>query len=242
MSLDGALSIATGGLANINSQMALVSQNVANASTPGYAAEIGTQQSVTADGVGLGVRSGPAMRDIDAALQARGVQPERHRRRPADPADRLAGDRRGAGHARPGQRHRQPARQPAGPVLHAAERSRQPDAAEPGGIGRHHLAQGINTLSNAYTAQRQTAQDNIVAEVGTLNTTLSTIGGLSDQIVTLKAGGQSTADLENQRDAAVATLSQLVDVKVLEQPNGDVLITTRRPDAADPRRQPVQHR
>ena len=74
--------------------------------------------------------------------------------------------------------------------------------------------------------QRQTAQDNIVAEVSTLNSTLGTIGGLSDKIVELKAEGQSTADLENQRDAAVATLSQLVNVKVLEQPNGDVLITT----------------
>jgi len=52
MSLDGALSIATGGLANVNRQLALVSQNVANASTPGYAAEIGTQTSVTADGQG----------------------------------------------------------------------------------------------------------------------------------------------------------------------------------------------
>ena len=33
----------------------------------------------------------------------------------------------------------------------------------------------------------------------------------------------------------MASLSQLLDVKVLEQPNGDLLITThRRPDAADP--------
>ena len=57
MTIAAALSIATGGLANINSQLALVSQNVANASTPGYAAEVATQQSVVADGVGLGVRS-----------------------------------------------------------------------------------------------------------------------------------------------------------------------------------------
>src|ERR1700688_458295 len=69
MSLDGALSIATGGLANVNRQMALVSQNVANASTPGYAAEVGTQTSLTADGVGLGVHSGPAIRNLDTALQ-----------------------------------------------------------------------------------------------------------------------------------------------------------------------------
>src|SRR4029077_19951442 len=42
-----------------------------------------------------------------------------------------------------------------------------------------------------------------------------------------KAGGQSTADLENQRDSAVASLSQLLDVKALEQPNGDLLIITQ---------------
>ena len=88
------------------------------------------------------------------------------------------------------------------------------------------LAQGINTLSDAYTTQRQAAQDNIGTELATLNTTLGTIGGLSNKIVTLKAGGQSTADLENQRDAAMADLSQLLDVKALEQPNGDLMVVT----------------
>ena len=88
------------------------------------------------------------------------------------------------------------------------------------------LAQGINTLSDAYVTQRQTAQDNIVTEVATLNTTLGTIGGLSNKIVTLKASGQSTADLENQRDAAMADLSQLLDMKALEQPNGDLMVVT----------------
>ena len=70
MTIASALSIATGGLANVNAQLALISQNVANASTPGYAEEIGTQTSVTADGKGLGVHTGPAIRDVDTALQA----------------------------------------------------------------------------------------------------------------------------------------------------------------------------
>ena len=47
-----------------------MSQNVANASTPGYAAEIATQQSIDAGGIGLGVRTGPATRNVDTALQA----------------------------------------------------------------------------------------------------------------------------------------------------------------------------
>ena len=211
MSLSSALSIATSSLANVNSQLALVSHNVANADTPGYVAETATQQSSTADGIGLGVVTGPATRDINPRCRRRRSS-RTHGRRAADDPDRVAGDRRGAGHARPGRRHRQPARRAAGPVLHPAQRSVQPDAAGAVVSSAGTLATTINALSNAYTTQRQTAQNNIVSEVGTINTTLSTIGQLNAQIVTLQSGGQSTADLENQRDAAVQQLGQLVDV------------------------------
>src|ERR1700733_15119749 len=74
MGLDSALSIASGGLANINSQFQLISQNVANAATPGYAVEVSTQEAITADGVGLGVHTGAATLQIDQALQASVMQ------------------------------------------------------------------------------------------------------------------------------------------------------------------------
>ena len=224
MNIDGALSIATSGLANINRQMALVSQNVANASTPGYAAEISTQQSVTANGEGLGVRSGPAFRDIDTALQAEvfsqnatvaGLQTRQNALQAIDAVQGTPGQG-GDIASLIGDLQDQFSTLLNDPS-NEVQQSQVVSAAT-------NVAQGINALSAAYTSQRQMAQDSIVAEVATLNTTLSTIGGLSDQIVTLKAGGQSTADLENQRDSAVASLSQLLDVKALEQPNGDLLI------------------
>src|ERR1700733_4232012 len=74
MGLSAALSIATGSLANVTGQLALVSHNVANAGTPGYVSETATQQSATADGVGLGVVSGPVTRSIDTAMQAQAFQ------------------------------------------------------------------------------------------------------------------------------------------------------------------------
>ena len=49
------------------------------------------------------------------------------------------------------------------------------------------LAQGINNLSATYTAQRQAAQNDLGSAVNTLNSTLATIGQLSDQIVALQA-------------------------------------------------------
>ena len=88
------------------------------------------------------------------------------------------------------------------------------------------LANQINALSNSYTTTRQSVQDGLVANVATLNTLLTTVGGLSDRIVAGRQGGLSTADLENQRDAALTTISSLIGVKYLEQPNGDLVVNT----------------
>jgi flagellar hook-associated protein 1 FlgK len=88
------------------------------------------------------------------------------------------------------------------------------------------LAQGINSLSAAYTTQTQGAQNDLVSAVSTLNTTLATIGQLSDQIIALQPTGQSVADLENQRNAAVATLSELMSVQTTVQPNGGLSVFT----------------
>jgi flagellar hook-associated protein 1 FlgK len=224
--LSAALSIASGGLANVQSQLALVSHNVANASTPGYAAEVGTQQSLDADGTGYGVRTGPATRNIDMALQAQvfrqnaavaGLQSRQSALQAIDAVQGTPGQNTDIASLLTNLQNQfstllnDPSNQ--------AQQSQVVSSAT-------NLARNINTLSNAYTTQRQAAQDNIVAEVSLLNTTLGTIGDLSNHIVEAKATGQSTADFENQRDAAVATLSQLVDVKLLQQPNGDVLVTT----------------
>jgi flagellar hook-associated protein 1 FlgK len=226
VSIASALSIATGGLANINSQLALVSQNVANASTPGYAAEIATQQSLVGGGEGLGVRAGPATRDVDTALQAEvfgqnatvaGLQTTQSALQAIDAVQGTPGQNSDIASLLGNLQNQFSTllNDPSNPT----QQSQVVSAAG-------NLAQNINALSDTYTAQRQTAQDNIVSEVATLNTTLGTIGSLSNQIIALQAEGQSTADLNNQRDAALGTLSQLVSVKALQQPNGDLLITT----------------
>ncbi len=184
--------------------MAVVSQNVANAGTPGYAAEIGTQQSLTADGAGLGVRTGPAIRNIDTMLQAEvfsqnatvaGLQT---RQTALQAIDAVQGT--------PGQ---------GGDIASLLGKLQDQfstllndpgsaAAAEPGRVGRHNAGAGHQRLSDAYTAQRQAAQDNIVTELATLNTTLATIGGLSNKIVDAEGARPEHRRSENQRDAALA--------------------------------------
>src|SRR6185437_2021173 len=226
MSLEGALSIASGGLANINRQLALVSQNVANAGTPNYAAEISGQHSLTADGQGLGVISDPATRIIDKGLQDQIIQQNatvaglQTTQTALQAIDAVQGT--------PGQGSDLASllgkvQDQFSTLLTDPSNQTQQSAVVSAAAN---LAQGINTLSSAYTGQRQAAQNDIGDAVDTLNATLATIGTLSNRIVAQRAGGQSTADLENQRDAAVQTLSQLVSIKTLEQPNGDLMVVT----------------
>jgi flagellar hook-associated protein 1 FlgK len=226
VSLDSALSIASGGLANINLQFGVISQNVANAATPGYAREIATQQNVTADGVGMGVRSGPATRNVDDVLQGdllhgnaavAGLQTQQTALQAIDTAQ-----------GTPGQGNDLPSLlgglQDAFSKLAADPSNETQQAGVVSAAGT--LANAINQISGVYTEQRQGAQDGIATDLDTLNSTLATVGQLSDQIIALKAAGQSTADLENQRDAALQSASSLTDLRVLNQPNGDVMVLT----------------
>jgi flagellar hook-associated protein 1 len=226
MGLDSALSIASGGLANINAQLALVSQNVANAATPGYAVETGSQQDITANGVGMGVHTGPATRQINQALQTSVIQQNATvsglttTQTALQAIDSVLGT--------PGQGS------DLGSLLGVVQNQFSTLLTNPSSEAQQSavvsaastLATGINNLSSAYMTQRQAAQDDLSSAVTTLNTTLASIGQLSNQIIAMQPTGMSTADLENQRDAAVQTLSGLIDIKTIAQPNGDLSVFT----------------
>ena len=226
MGLDAALSIASGGIANVSAELALVSHNVANAGTAGYVTETGTQTALDAGGVGMGVRTGPAIRLVDAQLQA-SVQAQTSvvaslttQQSALQAIDSVQGT--------PGQG------QDLGSLLGVLGNQFSTLLNDPSNATQQAavvtaasaLTGQINALSNAYTAQRQNAQNAIVTAVGTVNTALAAIGSLSDQIMAAQAAGRSTADLANQRDAQVASLAQILDVKTLTQPNGDMIVTT----------------
>ncbi len=226
MSLESALSIAAGSLANVNRGLAVVSQNVANANTAGYVREVANQESVTAAGQGMGVRSLPVTRAINTELQSdlflqnatvAGLQVRQAALQAIDTVQGTVGsgadlsslvgnlqDAFSSLGTSPDDTVRQTG------VVTAATR----------------LARQLNALSEAVTGQRQTAQNSIVDEVGTLNTALTSIGTISDQIMQLKAQGLSTADLENQRDAQMGTVSGLLSVRFQAQSNGDMLVMT----------------
>lgn len=226
MSLAGSLSIAASGLLNINRHLAVVSQNVANVGTPGYARQVLPQSSMTAADQGMGVRSAVAQRQIDLHLQ----QAALHQASTVAGLDVAAaalsaidvvhgatgaGDDLASLLGRVEDRFTRLASDPASQPSQAAVVA----AADA-------LARQVRGLGAAYGGARQAAQDAVVADVATLNATLRQIGGLSDSIVQVRAMGLSSADLENQRDAARGKLAGLIDVRAMATPSGHLLLAT----------------
>ncbi len=226
MRLNGALGIASGGLANIGFGLTVISQNIANASTPQYAVESATQQSLSTSGQELGVRSGIVLRATDPGLQSQVSSQVAQNAAAQTIASALTNMQPALGSVGSGN--------DLGSQLTAVQSAFSTLLGDPGDATQQAavvdsavaLSNNINTLSQNYVQQRQIAQNGLVADVQHLNTSLSTMGTLSAQIVEMRAQGQSTADLENQRDQAENTISQLVDARFIDQPNGDVTVLT----------------
>jgi flagellar hook-associated protein 1 FlgK len=227
MTIDGALQMTTASLANINSQMAVISQNVANVNTPGYSQEVSTQTSVTVSGQGMGVATGPAQRQLNFALQSQLIGQNATVAGLTTTSTALSGI--DAAQGTPGQNNDLPS------LLGQLQNAFTSLQADPSSTASQQLvvsAAGtltgqINALSQAYGTARQTAQNGVVATVGALNASLATITNLTQQIMQGRATGQSTADLENQRDAAITTASALVAISFVNQPDGGLLAITQ---------------
>jgi flagellar hook-associated protein 1 len=226
MSLAGALSIASGSLANINAQLGLVSNNIANAATPDYSTETANQESLVAGTQSMGVQSEATSRAINLALQQSLFQQDTTvsglttTTTNLQNIDALQGTP-GAGNDLSSLvgKVQDAFSTLLGDPSNASQQSATISAAS-------NLTNGINTLSDAYTQQRQAVQSDVISAVSNMNTDLVQIGSLSDKIISAKVAGQSTADLENQRDAAVHSLSGILSIKTLVQPNGGLIVTT----------------
>ena len=220
------LSIALSGIANTNRNLAVLSQNIANANTPGYIHESHQQTAADANGLPFGVRSGVTVRDLDTAVQNQLLLQNAATGQDSTRADALA--RVGQVQGKPG------AGNDITSLLGKLRDSFSTLLTDPSSGPQQQavldqadtLAAQLHATSDSITQERQTAQDRVVADVSALNTSLVHIGALSRQIIQVRAVGGSTADLENERDATTQDASKLLALKFVPQPNGDMTVLT----------------
>lgn len=225
--LGAVLSIAQSGLSAIQLQLSLVSQNVANADTPGYATETAGQEALQTGGAAGGVKTLLPQAATNAALAAAvltqnaQVAADTTQQGALQPIIQVSGTVGGGndlssllGDVQNGF----------STLLNDPSNSAQQQAVV---SASQTLATAINQQSQAVQQARQTAQNSIVSQVGTLNTDLAQVGTLNSQIATQFAAGQSTATLQNQLNATLRSMSSLVSLQTMTQANGTVVVATQ---------------
>src|SRR4051812_2540895 len=223
MFLGNALSSAASGLDSISRQLALVSQNVANAGTPDYVKQTLTLTDAQAGGQTFGVRTGPALRAMDDTLQADllasvGTETgDKVTQSALERIDQLSGSP-GSGRDLSG-------------LLGALRDSFSKLANDPANgtqqrdvVNRaQSLANGVNALGTGLVKERQSAQDSLAEDVTAANAALQGLGTISNQIIGAQSRGESTADLEDQRDGQMRSLAELTGARFIKKPDGDLM-------------------
>ena len=225
MSLDIALGVARSGLAAVQRSLAQTAQNIANADTPGYTRKTVPQQALVVGDLPAGLRNTDAQRAVDVALlgrldQSRGAVAAATVREAL-----LAGIEQAHGAAGDGAT--------LGDAVGALGSAFTGLRAAPADAGQQRavlvaaatLTGRLNDVSEAITDARQQAQDGIVTEVASANAALREIASLTLRIKTGADG--AGAALEDQRDLAIARLSESLEVQAVRKPGGDLLLIAR---------------
>lgn len=226
MGLSTALGAALSGLSASQRGLDLVATNVANAGTPGYTKKTLVTEASIAGGVTNGVRVSDVRRELDVYLQKQ-LRSETagaaYANTRASYLERLEGIFGTPG----GTLSLDTAVNSFGSALDALAASPDDPSVQGAALAEAKaLAEQLNAASRDVQDLRGQADQSISDAVTAANEALQTVERYSRQIVEAKARGEATADLEDLRDAAVDTLSSLMDVRVEPVSNGDIRLRT----------------
>lgn len=88
------------------------------------------------------------------------------------------------------------------------------------------IASSLRETSASIQELRSDADQQIADDVDTINTALNKIAKLNDTIADAQSRGLSTADLEDERNTAIASISDLIDITTTTTSTGSVYIKT----------------
>jgi flagellar hook-associated protein 1 FlgK len=211
--------------------MQIVSSNVANATTEGYTRKTAAPQTLVVNGVGSGVQLAEIERTVDQNL----LRQLREQLARVGNLQALNGfhNRIQDSFGSPGNNS---------DISHMIGRlsasieslTASPDMA----AGKFEvvadaqtLVDRLNTLTAEIQSMRRDADAGISESITIINQRLTSINKLNDQIGDAMALGQTTAELEDARDLALAQLSELIGIRTYTRANGHVVVlsTAGRP-------------
>ena len=226
MSLTIALNYALSGLTATQSQLQVLAGNIANAQTPGYSEETLPQTSDALTNGGAGVVTGEIQRLTDSGLQGE-VLGQTTLSGAASAADSYQQQIQSLiGKVGSGIGISDVLNTFTGAMQTLAATPEDPTAQANAVNAGQQLASQLNNFSDGIQTMRQGADAQIATDVGTVNSALTSIGQLNNQISKLQSLGQSTAALQDQRDQKLQQVAQYIGVQSFVSPNGMMSVLT----------------
>ena len=222
MSLNSILGAASSGLFVSQQQLGVVSDNIANVNTPGYARKTVQQTSTSQSSAGGGVSAGRISRAVDQFLQQASLSANAQSGGAAATADIM--DRAQALFGDP------TADSNYFTQLDSIMASFSAAAQDPSStVSRNQAVSGVNDFlsqSTAISAQLSALSTETDSRVGDsvtqVNDLLSQIGQLNRVIVRDGAGGGDTTGAQNSQSQLIDQLSSLMDITVTPRTDGAV--------------------
>lgn len=226
MSLSSSLSTAITGL-NVNAKRAeIVSSNIANSATPGYAVrslEVTSQQN---GGAGSGVRAVAVTRSTDPILLAQRRTSDAELQGASLRADFHRGLANSIGEPQDPNSLGAAVVRFETALVDASARPESPAALAEIVNEGHILADKINAISTQIGDARQNADTQIGQTVERLNTALQQVADLNKQIIQMTGQGRETASLVDQRQMIVDQIAQEVPLTEVDRGRGQLALYT----------------
>lgn len=232
MSLDIARSIAFSGLSATSVQISVTSSNISNADTTGYIRKAANQSSSVTNGVGTGVTVTGITSTVDKLL-LKSLISATSDLGAADTTntyltslEKLYGSTSSTDDSSTGTSLAN--------SIASLESALSSLASTPSSASLQSnvvsalddIASQLRETSSGIQKLRSDADKDIASSIGDVNTDLQQIADLNAQIKQTAAAGQSTADLEDQRNTALQDLASKMNISYFTASNGDLQIYT----------------
>jgi flagellar hook-associated protein 1 len=227
MSLTLALNTALSGLQVNQAAIQVTSNNITNANTPGYSRKISNMETIVLGNLGAGVNMANVSRQVDnylsreartsnSELQSLATQNSFYEQMQA-----LFGSP-GAGSSISGALNQFET------ALQALSSAADDPTLRSQAVSKAvSVTRQLNDMSKGIQSLRLQADRDIAESVRSINDQLDAIANVNFQIVRMKGLNQPTSELEDQRDVALAKLSEEMDISTFVRPGGDMVVLNR---------------
>ena len=226
VSLNGIAASALSALQTSSAALSVVSNNVSNINTPGYARRVVNEQTLSAGGQLVGVDIASVQRVTDQFLQQETLSAAGS----ASQYDTMAGlfTQLNSLLGAPGDNQSLATGLTNLSSAFATASQAPSSSASYTAIQNalSGLASDISNVSGTISSLQSQVDGQVVSSISSTNALIKQIYDLNQQVKTANASGDTSSALLDQRDVALNTLSQTMGIKVTQQADGSVNVST----------------